>query len=484
MSLGYYFLLPVLFSFLTPYFKKMGVITLRGSSILLNLVLFLQALKYATLDLPQIAEFSIAPPLGIAFIVDNYSVVFLLLFTFISLLMSFYLLWYFANQKSQNESRFYIFFNMLTAGTIGLILSCDIFNVYIFFEIVGISSYALSAFKKDKLALEAGIKYLIVGSIASLFIVFAIMIIYLQLGTVNLGQIAQRFHQMDPRIAALSALMLFIGFGTKAELFPMNFWVPDIYQGSTSQVAALFSSMVSKAYLFVFFHLFYLLKLDTRYSSFIMIVAGVTFLVAEFTALNQKDIKRLFAYSTLGQLGLLFLAFSSGSAGVISGAIFYLVSHSLGKTAIFLSLGILIDRFKETSISIMGRFKSPFLAFVLIVSFLSILGIPPFSGFVGKILILKGFAVIHEYKTVAFILFVSIIEAIYFFRLIFAVTSTKATKESLSIAPINYLVLGILVFLIVLFGVYPSILTHFSDLAARSLLHPQNYINFALGVGL
>ncbi len=484
MSLGYYFLLPVAFSFLTPYFKKMGKIALRGSSILLNLILFIQALRYATLKLPQITEFSIAPPLGIAFIVDNYSIIFLLFFTFMSLLASLYLLWYFGSKDNENESRFYIFFNMLTAGTIGLILSCDIFNVYIFFEIVGICSYALSAFKKDKAALEAGIKYLIVGSIASLFIVFAIMIIYLQLGTVNLGQISQRFSEMNPAIASLAVLMLFVGFGTKAELFPMNFWVPDIYQGATSQVAALFSSIVSKAYLFVFFHLFYLLGLYKEYSFFILFIGGVTFLVAEFTALNQKDVKRLFAYSTLGQLGLLFMAFSSNSAEVISGAIFYLVSHSLGKMAIFLSLGIIISKLNTTEISLFGKFRSKFLSIVLIVSFLSILGIPPFSGFIGKILILKGFADMGDYAIVAFILFVSIIEAVYFFRLIFSITDKSTKRVEVNVSFINYIVLCILLFFIIILGVYPSILTHFSDSAALSLVHPESYINFALGVGL
>ena len=484
MSLGYYFLLPVAFSFLTPYFKKMGKIALRGSSILLNLILFIQALRYATLKLPQITEFSIAPPLGIAFIVDNYSIIFLLFFTFMSLLASLYLLWYFGSKDNENESRFYIFFNMLTAGTIGLILSCDIFNVYIFFEIVGICSYALSAFKKDKAALEAGIKYLIVGSIASLFIVFAIMIIYLQLGTVNLGQISQRFSEMNPAIASLAVLMLFVGFGTKAELFPMNFWVPDIYQGATSQVAALFSSIVSKAYLFVFFHLFYLLGLYKEYSFFILFIGGVTFLVAEFTALNQKDVKRLFAYSTLGQLGLLFMAFSSNSAEVISGAIFYLVNHSLGKMAIFLSLGIIISKLNTTEISLFGKFRSKFLSIVLIVSFLSILGIPPFSGFIGKILILKGFADMGDYAIVAFILFVSIIEAVYFFRLIFSITDKSTKRVEVNVSFINYIVLCILLFFIIILGVYPSILTHFSDSAALSLVHPESYINFALGVGL
>ncbi len=484
MSLGYYFLLPVIFSFLTPFFKKLGDYGVRGSSVLLNIILFYEALTYTKVNLPQIAEFSIAPPLGIAFILDQFSLLFLLIFTFSGLVVSLYLLWYFKVNKNDNETRFYVFFNMLIAGSIGLILSCDIFNVYIFFEIVGISSYTLAAFNKDKKALEAGIKYLIIGSVASIFIVFGIMLIYLQLGTVNIGLIAQRIGDIDPRISALIALMLFLGFGIKAELFPLNFWVPDIYQGSNSFVAGLFSSVVSKAYLFVFFHLFYLFGFNTKYSLLIMSLGAVTFLVSELTALNQKDIKRLFAYSSLGQLGILFFALSSNSSDIVSGALFHLTSHSLGKLLIFLALGILINKFNTTDINIFGDFKSKFLILVFSVAFLSILGIPPFSGFVGKILILKGFALSQNYTAVGFILLVSIIEAVYFFRIIALMLDKKRTKRSVEVGFLNYTLLGLLAGLILLFGIYPSLLTHYTDMATTALMSPGNYLNYALGVGL
>ncbi len=484
MSLGYYFLLPVLFSFLTPYFKKLGSFTLRGSSILLSLVLFLQTVAYVGVKLPQISQFSIKPPLGIAFILDGYSLLFLLIFTFSALVVSFYMYWFFEENSGRDEARFYVFFNMLIAGSIGMILSCDIFNLYIFFEITGICSYTLSAFNKDKLGLESGIKYLIIGSIASIFIVFAIMLIYLQIGTVNLGLIAQRFHLIDPKISVLIVLMLFIGFGAKAELFPMNFWAPDIYQGSISSVNGLFSSVVAKAYLFVFFHLFYLFNLGSKYMLFVMVIGAITFLVSEFTALNQTNVKRLFAYSTLGQLGILFMALSTNSSQTVSGALFHLTSHSISKLLIFLALGILIHKFKSAKIDILGNFKSGFLTIVLAIGFLSILGIPPFSGFVGKILILKGFALSQNYTAIAFILLVSIVEAIYFFRLTAMMLDKKRAKVTVKVGSVNYIILTLLAVLIILFGVYPSLLTHYTDLATNALLHPTNYLNYALGVGL
>jgi len=328
-----------------------------------------------------------------------------------------YMLWYFKENDAKHEARFYVLFHMLISGSIGMILSSDIFNIYIFFEIVGISSYSLAAYNKDKKALEGGIKYLIIGSIASIFIVFAIMLIYLQIGTVNLGQIAQRYNDINPTVGVFIALMLLIGFGTKAEL-------------------------------------------------------------------NQKDIKRLFAYSTLGQLGLLFMALSSNSSEIISGALFHLTSHSIGKLLIFLALGILISKFNHTKISIFGDFKSKFLSAVFIIAFLSILGIPPFSGFVGKLLMLKGFAIAGNYVAIAFILIVSIIEAVYFFRLIVIINKDNGKKQEIKVGMINYILLSILAGLLILFGFMPSLLTNFTDLATKALLHPELYLNFALGGGL
>ncbi len=275
-----------------------------------------------------------------------------------------------------------------------------------------------------------------------------------------------------------------MGFGTKAELFPMNFWAPDIYQGSISSVNGLFSSVVAKAYLFVFFHLFYLFNLGSKYMLFVVFIGAITFLVSEFTALNQTNVKRLFAYSTLGQLGVLFMALSTNSSQTVSGALFHLTSHSISKLLIFLALGILIHKFKSAKIDILGNFKSGFLTIVLAIGFLSILGIPPFSGFVGKILILKGFALSQNYTAIAFILLVSIIEAIYFFRLTAMMLDKKRAKVTVKVGSINYIILTLLAVLIVLFGVYPSLLIHYTDLATNALLHPTNYLNYALGVGL
>ena len=213
-----------------------------------------------------------------------------------------------------------------------------------------------------------------------------------------------------------------------------------------------------------------------------MSVAGITFLAAELTALNQKNVMRLFAYSTLGQLGLLFFALSSNALSVIQGGLFYLISHSLAKMTVFLALGILIYALKEYKVNVFEKFNSTFLTMVFIISFLSILGIPPFSGFVGKILILEGFAKVHNYFAIAFILGVSVIEAVYFFRLIAMMVKSKTDKTVIQVGLLNKAILTLLIFLIILFGVYPALLTHFTDPAGYALLRPDNYLQFALGV--
>jgi multicomponent Na+:H+ antiporter subunit D len=137
---------------------------------------------------------------------------------------------------------------------------------------------------------------------------------------------------------------------------------------------------------------------------------------------------------------------------------------------------------KDYKTDIFERFESKFLTVIFGISFLSILGIPPFSGFVGKILILEGFAKIHNYFAIAFILAVSIIEAVYFFRLISMMVKANTQRSVVKIGISNKVILSIMTFLILLFGVYPALLTHFTDIASNALLNPEHYLQFALGV--
>jgi formate hydrogenlyase subunit 3/multisubunit Na+/H+ antiporter MnhD subunit len=286
MSSILFIALPLLFGFATPILSKFGKNGVVYTSTLMQLFLLALAISLLTTTSSYVEIISIAPPLGISFVLNSVSLFFVVLFTLLITLFSLYYLIHRKTDAYEDETKFFILINMLLASAIGLVLSSDIFNIYVFFEIAGISAYILSAYKKTPSALEAGLKYLLTGAVASVFLVFAIALIYINTGSLNLAIISQSFETLPYNIKVLISILLLIGFGFKVEIFPLNFWVVDVYQGSSTLVNALFSSIVVKAYLFVFFHILYLFLPSGEFSVFLVYLGAVSMLIVEIVALQ------------------------------------------------------------------------------------------------------------------------------------------------------------------------------------------------------
>jgi proton-translocating NADH-quinone oxidoreductase chain N len=485
MSSIYFIAIPLLFGFSVPIFSKLGKNGVAYISLLMQLSLFLLSINIAlNLTTPIVEVIAIAPPLGIGLVVDRISIFFVLLFTFLTLMVSIYYMGFRDKNPYENENKFFILLNMLLASTVGLVLSSDIFNIYVFFEIAGISAYILSSYQKTPKALESGLKYLLTGAIASIFLVFAIFLIYLHLGTLNLALISQNFYHLSNELQLLIATLLLIGFGFKVEIFPLNFWVSDIYEGSSSLVNALFSSMVSKAYLFVFFHILYLLLPHHNFTEFLLYMGLVSMLIAEIVALKQTNIKRVFAYSSLGQLGLLFIAFSLQNAGGVEAGLYIILAHSLAKMVIFLSISLISNNYNSEDIGVLSKVNSPFIKWTLVISMLSLLGIPLFAGFIGKFWLLKSLSLEAAYFIIGAILVASLIEAIYYFKLIGLLFEKRDNRDTLYISALQKIVLSILTILIILVGVAPYLISDWINLASSVMLNSHEYQNIILGVSL
>jgi len=458
MSLVYFIAIPLLASFLTPFYKNY----LRYMSVVVNAVLVGMAVFFY-LRLPLKEFISFDSPLGIVFILDQASFFFVALFVGVMLYYSLYSI------KEKNSAAVFVVTNIFTAGTLGLVLSADIFNIYIFFEVASISAYILTGLNRDRAAYAGAIKYMIVGAVASIFLLLAIMLIYLNLGYLTLESIGTRFHTLDSDIQYLVLLSLFVGFGIKAEVFPLNFWVADIYQATPTKIASLFSAILSKAYLFVFFHILYTLRVDASMLLFLTAIGLMSFAVAELSALKSKDVKRIFAYSTLGQLGVLFLALSSANAVIVSGALFLILVHSITKLMLFFSLDLIEKKMHSTRIEAFASFRSPFLFGIFAIGFLSLLGIPPFAGFIAKLTILKGFAGIGSYWIVGAVLAISLVEATYFFRLLSTHQRSKKTTE-IETSMTQKIMLSLLAITLLYLGLFPQGLLDFCTDAAQTLM--------------
>ncbi len=482
MSSVLFVALPLLFGFATPILSKFGKNGVVYSSTLMQIFLLYLSFSLLSNSAWHVEIISIAPPLGISFVLNKASLFFVALFTFLITLFSLYYLSHRKTDAYKNETKFFILLNMLLASSIGLVLSSDIFNIYVFFEIAGISAYILSAYKKTPAALEAGLKYLLTGAVASVFLIFAIVLIYINIGSLNLAVISQNFETLPQNIKVLISILLLIGFGFKVEIFPLNFWVTDVYQGSTSLINALFSAVVVKAYLFVFFHMLYLFLPSGEFSVFLIYLGAVSMLVAEIAGLKQSNLKRLFAYSSLGQVALIFTAFATGNPDAIQGALFIAFAHSIAKMIIFFALTSIEKEHKSFDISVLKELNSPFLRAIMLIAMLSLLGIPLFAGFVGKFLVLKALAVDGMLTALVIIVFASLLESIYYFKLAGFMFNKGERKEALTVSFTQKLVFTLLAFLLITIGVAPFLISNFLHEASTIMLDSKSYIDMLAGV--
>ena len=297
----------------------------------------------------------------------------------------------------------------------------------------------------------------------------------------NLAVIAQNFESLPYNIKLLISILLLIGFGIKVEIFPFNFWVVDVYQGSSTLVNALFSSIVVKAYLFVFFHMLYLFLPNAEFSLFLVYLGAVSMLIAEIVALRQTNLKRIFAYSSLGQVALLFTAFAMQNQNAIQAALFIVLSHSVAKFILFLALTSIEKEHKSMHIDTLKELNSPFLRAIMLTAMLSLLGIPLFAGFIGKFLVLKSFALEGMFGVLTIIIIGSLIEAVYYFKLAGYMFEKGEKREALKISFGQKSLFGFLAFSLILVGIAPMTISGFLLDAGSVMLDTTNYITLLVG---
>ncbi|MBK1721048.1 complex I subunit 5 family protein [Thiocystis violacea] len=478
--------LPLLLAFASPLWVRLRLLMplLVGTpAALLALALgLLPAVRTA----PLLETIVIAPPLGIHLQLDSASWLLVALINFAGVVVGAFL-WLGETEPYLRERRAFILILLLIAGCNGMVLTGDLFNLYVFLEIAGVSAYALSALRRDAPALEAGLKYLIIGSVAAIFFLFAVVLIYLQTGNLSLAAVARGFSEIPGPMQMLIGLLMLIGLGIKTELFPFNFWVPDIYQGSHPAVASLYSGILVKAFLFVLFHLVFLFLADPGVAgAWLMGLGAITMLVAETVALRQEDLRRMLAYSSLGQIGLITLALGFGVESTTAGGLFHMVNHTLVKLLLFLTAAILLRSFVSARIADFagaGRAR-PLAGALFVLGALAVMGLPPLSGFASKLWILKGFAEAGVFWPVALILLAALIEAGYYFRWIKVLYEPRT---EVAIEPSEgrwaYLPIGVVAGLIVLLGVAPFLVDDLFIEGARSLLDRTATLVAVLGAG-
>ncbi len=484
----HYIALPLLAAFLIPLFSKInrelvrivpGLVLAYLSAV--SVILMNRVIQTGQPIIETIAGWR--APWGIDLVFSPFTGFLASIMTFMALLIWLYS-YRFKKVDHEPALKYYILFMMLVTGSTGIVITGDIFNMFVFMEITAIASFSLTSFYRDRDGAEAGFKYLLIGSLASTFVLLGILLLYSQVGTLNMAQIAERMHDVPSGMKITILILFATGLGIEAEMFPLNGWAPDAYSQSPSPVGSAFAAIVVKAGVYSLIRvIFTLFDVHGAYE-FLIIMGIITLVISEFTAMKQTNLKRMLAYSSIGQMGFVLIAFGIGTKEAVFGALFLMFNHAVIKSLLFMSGSYFVynNTSKEiTDLSGMGK-KFPLLAFFFAIGAFAIVGLPPFAGFWSKLYILIAAADNSLLGLVAIILMVSIIEIVYYFRVVAKLYFGKPVEESITHKPTigGYISMSILAAVIVIVGFYPDIVTGFLHNAADALLDKSGYINNVL----
>ncbi|MES1159702.1 MAG: NADH-quinone oxidoreductase subunit L [Bacteroidota bacterium] len=385
-------------------------------------------------------------------LLDPISVMMLVVVSFVSLMVFIFSLGYMKGED--RYSTYYAFLSLFTFSMLGLVISSNIFQIYIFWELVGVSSYLLIGFYFDKpAAVAASKKAFIVTRFADLGFLVGILMLAFQSGTLDFGLLLERLSDPDsPQFLGSTAssffgvslltwalVLVFNGGAGKSAMFPLHIWLPDAMEGPTPVSALIHAATMVVAGVYLVARLFPLFSLDTAVLSIITWVGALSAILAAIIACTQTDIKRVLAYSTMSQIGYMMLALGVARYGGEAGAgytasLFHLFTHAFFKSLLFLCAGTIIHFVHSNELKDMGGLRKllPVTHISFLIACLAIAGIPPFSGFFSKEEILA--AAWKSDKLVYGVgLVTAAITAFYMFRLYFSIFWNKEGAPSASL---------------------------------------------------
>lgn len=436
------------------------------------------------------------PPLGINFVFDGLSAFVLLITNMIAFAAIVFSIRYMELYTS--KPKYYALFLLMLAGMNGVGLTGDLFNLFVFVEIASIASYALVGFGVEDEELEASFKYLILGSVASLFILLGITILYGLTGSLNMAHIFTLIGGEGRTPAVSFALALFImGFGLKAALVPFHAWLPDAHPAAPAPISAMLSGVLVKVLgMYALARLIFgVFAADPLARTILVVIGGLSMVVGGLAAAGQDDLKRLLAYSTINQMGFVAVGLGVATPLALLGALFHFLNHAISKSLLFLCSGSVEYSTGTRLLSRLPglRTRLPVTAAGASVGFLSISGIPPFGGFWSKLLIIIGCIQAGRFGIAGVAVAASFLSMVYFMRVqrtfLFAeervgVSGTGEGAEQtiretpfLMWLPVMVLALACLGVVVVL----PVLSLHVLEPAREALLDSQGYIDLVLG---
>lgn len=334
------------------------------------------------------------PPFGISFQVDLLGYMLALIAAAVWFLATVYSKGYMSHESGGN--RYYPFLLLCLGGCMGVFLSGDFFSLFVFFELMSLTSYVLVVHEETQAAMQAGYKYLILTLIGGLALFFGIVIAYEVAGNVEIGPGNYLFTETN-RLAFVAFLSFLVGFGMKMGIFPMHVWLPDAHPVAPSPASALLSGVMLKTGAYGLVRVIYNvygveLVRAAGWHNIILVLATITVFLGSAVAIAQTDIKRRLAYSSISQMGYVLLGIGLLTATGLQGGLFHIFSHAMMKSTLFLAAGAIIFKTGKRKISELSGigYQLPVTMVCFSIAALAMIGIPPLNGFISKLFICMG----------------------------------------------------------------------------------------------
>jgi len=431
-------------------------------------------------------------PFGITLVADLLSAVMVVITGITGLAVAIYAV---ADIEDRLERLgYHALFQVLLAGVCGAFLTGDLFNLYVWFEVMLIASFGLLVLGGRKSQLDGGIKYVTLNLVSTILFLSGIGLLYGMTGTLNMADLHGAVQEVDnPGLLVVVAVMFMIAFGVKAAVFPLFFWLPASYHTPSVAVSAIFAGLLTKVGVYALIRMFTLVfTTDVAFTHTILLwVAGFTMVTGVLGAAAMNDFRRILSFHIVSQIGYMILGLALFTPLAIVGAVFYLVHHIIVKANLFLVAGVARRIAGSTELSaIGGLYKSaPFLAFLFLIPAFSLAGFPPLSGFWAKYVLVQASLDAGAYLIAGVALVVGLL-TIYSMTKIWGsafwkphpsgmqpkLSSLTARDRAALLIPIASLAT-----LTCVIGLFPEPFVQFAERAAAQLLDPSDYIAAVLG---
>ncbi|MGQ0752825.1 MAG: monovalent cation/H+ antiporter subunit D family protein, partial [Betaproteobacteria bacterium] len=370
------------------------------------------------------------PPWGIEYRVDALSAFVLVLVSLTASLVAPYAQRSIAAEVAHDRAYLmYAMYCLCLSGLLGITITGDAFNIFVFLEISSLSMYVLIALGRNRKALVAAYQYMLMGTVGATFYVIGVGLLYLMTGTLNLVDMAVRLREVEDLRPVLAALaFITVGIGLKLALFPLHQWLPNAYAYAPSMATAFIAATGTKVSVYVLLRFYFTVfdpslhfgDIPWREVFIALSVAGM--FIASLVALFESDVKRLFAYSSVAQIGYITLGIGLDNEASLTGSITHLMNHGVTKGAIFVLLGAVALRYGAMSLSVenlagLAR-RMPLTAFGLVIAGLSLIGVPGTAGFISKWYLIMGALERGHWWLAGIILAVSLIAVAYVWRVV------------------------------------------------------------------